>query len=320
MITDTIPPSIKSHRYGGVLGRIWEEVHRQDGIVTIVFCGKRGKGKTLAMIDWAMRLDRTSEDIARFRPENIRYDPVDFFKDLTGDYPTGKVLCLDDAGLHMYKSDALSDLLKRISKILQNIRYKHPIILMSLPYFGQLMKDARDMSDLYIEMEKVDRDAKLSYGKLQSLKIAPFTGELYRMPVMQSDKVIHPRYHISYNHWDPKQFSFDKPPKEFIKAYEAIKTPAMNKINAEHLRVIKEKRDKAIGKPRPKKFSFPEAVKYCEDRLPKFLDKKKRINITKIMMEVDENGCQLFNQSLAKLIIRQLRWQPRLAVMRKAYK
>ena len=44
-MTEAIPKTIKEHRYAGILGSIWRAVNIQNGMATIVFCGKRGKGK-----------------------------------------------------------------------------------------------------------------------------------------------------------------------------------------------------------------------------------------------------------------------------------
>lgn len=271
-MTDGIPETIKNHQYGTILGRIWNEVHRNEGIVTIVFCGKRGKGKSFSMMEWARILDRSpSTDQTRFVPENVRLDAVEFFKDLTGKYPVGKVICLDDAGLHMYKSDALTDLLKRISKILQNIRYKHPIILLSLPHFGQLMKDARDMCDLYIEMQGINKEKKRALGNIQTLKISPFTSNLYRYTVLQSQTLTHPEFDIKYKRWYPDPYEFEAPPKDFLIEYEKIKEPAMDKINKEHLKAITNQRNAAISGKTPIKMRFADKLEYCKQHLKEIM-------------------------------------------------
>ncbi|KKN17191.1 hypothetical protein LCGC14_0968460, partial [marine sediment metagenome] len=132
-MTTPIPKTIKEHRYGELLGKIWRQVNTKNGIVTIVFCGKRGMGKSCSMAEWARILDRSGNDKCMFKPEDIKFDTVEFLEGLTGEFRRGKVHMLDDAGLHLYKSDALKDVLKKVSKVLQNIRYKNPIIMMSLP-------------------------------------------------------------------------------------------------------------------------------------------------------------------------------------------
>lgn len=298
----TIPKTIRQHKYSGLYGRIWQEVHRNEGIVTMIFCGKRGKGKSLSMMEVGRILDRGEDDVGRFKPEHVRLDPVDFFTDLTGKYPTGKVICLDDAGLHMYKSDALSDILKRVSKVLQNIRYKQPIILMSVPYFGQIMLDARSMTDIFIEMRKVDRKKKVAIGSMQTLKTSAFTGDLYRYNILQADIQTQPKFSLKIVHWKPTPYEFNKPPDDFIKAYNAIKNPTLDKINQAHLNAIKENRDDELGKTRAIIEQLPEAVEFVRKHINEVIDSEGIIVTAKIMMLKDENGNQKYGQDRARQI------------------
>ncbi len=306
-MTIAIPKTIKEHRYGEFLGKIWREVNVKNGIVTIVFCGKRGKGKTYSMSEWARILDRGINDKERFKPEDIKFDPVEFLTELTGDYPRGKVHMLDDAGLHLYKSDALKDILKKVSKVLQNIRYKNPIIMMSLPHFEQLMKDARTMTDIYIEMQGVDEERNLALGKIQHLKVSPFSGDLYRYNVLQSKKVISPEFGIPIIHWEKRPFLFNKPPAEFSNEYERIKKKLLNKLNKKLVNSIKKTTEKEIGDEDNSKMNFPQSVEYCKERIEKFISQKGKIDVTSILMETNEKGEQMFAIEKAKLISQVLR-------------
>ena len=301
-----IPKIIKEHRYGKLLGRIWLETHVYDGIVTIVFCGKRGNGKSLSMMELARIIDRDKEGNPRFKPEDVKLDPVEFFKSLTGEYPPGKVLCLDDAGLHMYKSDALSDFLKRISKILQNIRYKHPIIMMSLPHFGQLVKDARDMTDIYVEMRGVNRRRNLAYGTIQSITSSPVTGDLYRYTILQSVDNENPKFKMAIRHWVPKPYFFDKPNKEFVKAYQKIKKPTLDRINAQHLKAIKEQY-LDDGSSKRSSMNLRDGLEYCKQKVETLKGKNGDIEVGKIMLQSDAEGNPLFGYSRAIILARMLR-------------
>ena len=305
-MTLSIPKTIKQHRYGEFLGKIWREVNVKNGIVTIVFCGKRGMGKSYSMSEWARILDRNANDEGRFKPENIKFDPVDFLKELSGNYPRGKVHVLDDAGLHLYKSDALKDILKKVSKILQSIRYQNPIIMMSLPHFEQLMKDARTMTDIYIEMQGIDETRNLALGKIQHLKVSPFTGDLYRYNVLQANRVISPKFEIPIIHWEKKPFLFDKPPADFLKEYEKIKKRLLDKIIQEMISSIKRttRKEEEEGNS---KMDFPKSVEYCKERIEKYIGPKGKIDITSILMETNEQGEQMFAIERAKLIAQVLR-------------
>ena len=307
-MTIAIPKTIKEHRYGEFLGKIWREVNVKNGIVTIVFCGKRGTGKSYSMSEWARVLDRDLNDKERFKPEDIKFDPVEFLTELTGEYHRGKVHILDDAGLHLYKSDALKDVLKKVSKVLQNIRYQNPIIMMSLPHFEQLMKDARTMTDIYIEMQGIDEARNLALGKIQHLKVSPFSGDLYRYNVLQAKKVISPEFGIPIIHWEKRPFLFNKPPAEFANEYERIKKKLLNKLNRELVNSIKKTTKKEIGEEEDNsKMNFPQSVEYCKERIEKFISQKGKIDVTAILMETNEKGEQMFAIERAKLISQVLR-------------
>ena len=309
-MTTPIPKTIKEHRYGEFLGKIWSEVNTKNGIVTIVYCGKRGMGKSCSMAEWARILDRSGNDECRFKPEDIKFDPVEFLTGITGDYPKGKVHLLDDAGLHLYKSDALKDVLKKVSKVLQNIRYKNPIIMMSLPHFEQLMKDARTMTDIYIEMQGIDKTRNLALGKIQHLKVSPFTGDLYRYNVLQARKVVSPKFGIEIVHWEKRPFTFDKPSEDFLKEYEKIKKRLLDKLNRGLVNSIKRTTEKEIGENEDNsKMGFREKVEYCQERREKFVTINGKIDVASILMEQNEKGEQLFSMDTAKLIAQVLRKQ-----------
>lgn len=303
MVTNlTIPKSISKRRYGEFWGKIWSEVHDREGIVTIVFCGKRGKGKSRSMCQMARVLDCGPDGISRFKPDDVKFDVVDFLKSITGKYPIGKVHVLDDAGLHMYKSDALTNVLKKVSKVLQGIRYKHPIIMLSLPHFEQLVKDARGMSDIYVEMVKIDRREKIAYGKIQILRISPFDSFQYRTNLLQKDFEFNPNVGIMSEHWKENLYGFRMPDKEFDKQYEKRKNSELDKVNSELISSVEDEKAFEAGTNKPKKMPFSEAVAYVKERIDKVKDKKGVINTSKIMLLKDEEGRELFSASRARMI------------------
>ncbi len=306
-MTTSIPKTIKEHRYGDLLGKIWRQVNIKNGLFTMVFCGKRGMGKSYSMAEWARLLDRTADDKCRFKPEDIKFDTTEFLTKLTGKFPRGKVHMLDDAGLHLYKSDALKDVLKKVSKVLQNIRYQNPIIMMSLPHFEQLMKDARTMTDLYVEMQGIDEEKNLALGKIQSLNVNPFSGIIYRPNILQANKVILPKFGIEIVHWEKRPFFFDKPPDDFIKEYERIKKELLDKFNKKLINSIKKTTEKETGEEDNSKMNFPQSVEYCKERIEKFISQKGKIDVTSILMETNDKGEQMFAIERAKLIAQRLK-------------
>lgn len=302
MSDKTIPATIKNHRYGEIWGKIWNEVNIVDGIVTIVWCGKRGKGKSMSCFEAARLLDRGQDDVSRFKPTDIKFVPGEFLRGLTGKYPRGKVHVLDDAGLHLYKSDALKEILKNVSKVLQNIRYKHPIIMMNLPHFEQLMKDARTMTDIYIEMHKIDRKRKVALGSIQILKVSSFSGELYRYGISQKEEKINSELGITVEHWKPKAFMFDKPPKDFVKAYKLVEHKEKDAINQRIISKVDADQEAEYGARNASRFTFPQAVDYVKNRLDEVKGKNGKISVSKIMLLINEQGNTLFGENMAHRI------------------
>lgn len=300
-----IPELVSGYDYGEFWGKIWRDVHYRDGIITIVFCGKRGKGKSRSMCQIARILDCGPEGVSRFKPEDVCFDVESFLRKIKGKYPIGKVHVLDDAGLHMYKSDALTQMLKTVSKVLQGIRYKHPIIMLSLPHFKQLVLDARSMCDIYIQMDGIDRSIKKAIGKIQILSIAPFTSELYRINLKKRKVEFNPNSGINTIHWGVPSYEFSKPPKEFDAVYEKLKNSAMDEINDTLIENAISLKDNEIGKT--KKMPFSEAVAYVKDRIDEVKDKKGNINVSKIMLLKDEEGNDLFTACRARHIGSALR-------------
>jgi len=309
MATDVATPkNVINYKYGEFWGKLWREVHTKDGIVTLVFCGKRGRGKSRSMIQLARILDCGPDGVSRFKPEDVKFDVLEFLKGVTGKYPHGKVHVLDDAGLHMYKSDALTAMLKNVSKVLQGIRYKHPIIMLSLPHFKQLVLDARSMSDVYIEMVYVDRKkTKRAYGKIQILKVSPFTSDLYRNNLLKKQSLFNPVSEIRGEHWMPMLFEFQKPPKEFDKEYDRVKNRELDKINEQIIASVELGRDDELGVNKPKKMPFADAVEYAKKNMEKIKDRRGVINTSKIMLLKDEEGQQMFSSTRAIQIRAALR-------------
>jgi len=296
-----LPKTIKEHKYGKLWSSIWNEVHNKDSIASITFCGKRGKGKSMSMLAMADLLDRTHNDVPRFNMDRFCLDPKEFFMWLNAPrktMPRGTVICLDDAGLHLYKADFLVNMVKRINKTLQNIRYKNPIVMLSLPYFEMLVKDAREMSDVYIELTDRDKKAKENLGKVQKLSIAPFSGDLYRYTIVQEFKHTNRELNMPLTHYIPKEFRFGLPRKELIDAYKQKRNEFMDKFNVETIQVIEAEEKKPNGVRMDKN----EMINYLWDNREKFKEEEK-YNAAKVALDPKFSGGLMTAQRYIKILI-----------------
>lgn len=304
------PTTIKNHRYSGFLLKCWYTVNAGNNILTIVICGKRGSGKSWVMLLLAWLLDRNADDKSFFSVDKISFKASEFLQWLNApkkEWRNGSVICLDDAGLHLYNRDSLTNFIKIINKTLQNIRYKRPIVILTLPSFQMLDKHARDMTDIYIEIKGRDVQKGDNLCKVQELEVAPFDGNMIRYNIMGAQKNFHPILSIPIKTKIPIQYRMEAPPKWVVDKYEEKKRMYLDAYNAANIKALmrEEKRMQGIS-DKQQKMNFPTAVEYCKKRIDKYLGPKKTIDFAKIMMEVDKDDRQLFGFDQAKSIARVL--------------
>lgn len=305
------PQTIREHHYSELITNWWQAVNTRRGIVTITICGKRGSGKSWAMLYLGWLLDRDYKDNPRFSVDKVSFKASEFLEWLTKpkkEWRRGNVICLDDAGLHMYNRDSLTNFIKSINKTLQNVRYKHPIIILTLPSFGMLDKHARDMSDVYIEMVSRDEADRVNFCKIQELRLLPFTDKLMRKNIQKKSVTMHPYLNIPIIRREPVLYQIPAPSDELVDAYEEKKAEYLDAYNIQTVAFLKkeENRLKDAGRDKRQKMNFPDAVKYCRNRLDQYLEDGK-INVARIMLEEDDDGKQLFGKEQAGLICRVLK-------------
>lgn len=309
----TSPKTIRLHRYSDLLTKWWQTVNSEGGILTIVVCGARGKGKSWVMLLLAYLLDRTRDDDCRFSVDRVSFKASEFLEWLNSPdekWRAGSVICLDDAGLHLYNRDSLTNFIKIINKTLQNIRYKHPIVILTLPSFGMLDKHARDMTDIYIEVVERDKKRRENRCKIQEINLVPYYGIAMRRNITLMKKKIHPRLGVEIIHREAIQYRIEAPPKEIVDAYEKKKRIYLNAYNRANIAALKREEDKIKDASKKKvKLDFSESVDYCKVRLDSLMDinRQGKVSIAKIMLLKDKNDNQLFERSMAVAIMQGLK-------------
>lgn len=305
----TTPKQISQHRHGKLYGKWWQTVNSENGILTITICGKRGSGKSWIMLYLAWLLDRDIEGNSHFSIDKVSFKASEFLSWLTAekaDWRRGSVICLDDAGLHMYNRDSLTNFIKMINKTLQNIRYKHPIVILTLPSFQMLDKHARDMTDIYIEATGKRDDVKRdNFCKIQELTVNPYYGSLARYNITKRSMKIHSKLGVSLQGREPVHYRISAPPKEIIKVYEKKKAHYLDIYNRQNINALK-KTEETTTKGKPVKMNFKEQLDYCRKNIDKLKDLRGKVDTGKIMLQTDEDGNQLFNSLASRLIAKQL--------------
>jgi hypothetical protein len=296
-----------------LLGKWWQTVNSENGILSIAICGKRGSGKSWVMLLLAWLLDRKSNDISKFSIDKVSFKASEFLEWLNAPKKTwkkGSVICLDDAGLHMYNRDSLTNFIKIINKTLQNIRYKHPIVILTLPSFQMLDKHARDMTDIYIEVSgKRDKERKENLCKIQEMVVRPYDANILRYNIEGDNKRFHPMLKIKIKDKPIIHYRFETPPPYVVDLYEDKKTEYLDQYNAMNIKALKREEARQMGKgiDKRQKMSFLSAVNYCYERIEKYKDKKGKIGVASIMLETDLDGRQMFGKDQAQLIAQALR-------------
>ncbi len=305
----TSPARLRNHRNSSLLIKWWRTVNDDAGILTIVICGKRGSGKSFVMLTLANLLDRTADDKSYFSMDKISFKASEFLEWLGGDnkrWRRGAVICLDDAGLHMYNRDSLTGFIKKINKTLQNIRYKHPIVILTLPSFNMLDKHARDMTDIYIEVgNDRDEENRENFCKIQELNLYPYYGTLGRQNITAPTERMHPTLKIKIKEKSAVRYRIEAPPRAIIKEYETKKGVYLDKFNKQSVEDLKKEEAKMAGEGK-KKTTFNEKVKFCREYFKEQIESGDKVGVDDLMSIDDDKGMQMFGISHAKAIITRL--------------
>jgi hypothetical protein len=305
---DELPQSIAEDYDPKIWGTCWYRANKDNKMVTVVFCGGRGAGKTYSLLKKADDLHRDKKDKKKFTINQLCFTAGQFKKRLRDDFDIGTVIALDDAGLALYNKDALTNIVKEIGKSLMTIRRKNPIILMSLPFFKMLEGHAKMFADMYVEI--VDRDETLNQNlaKIQLLKKDYYSGEIYRYTMLKYETRTHPKFGVKYKVPIPEFFRIGMPRHSLYGPYEEYKKKALDAWEDESLAIVERlerKRTLAIA-PMPK-VTFTEVLTYVREHLAEFQNPKThKVNAAKILEVYNGEDKPTIGMSMAELVARNL--------------
>ena len=225
------PKVIKNNKLGWFLSPIWNEIHNTEGYWSVVLCAKPNSGKSVLSLGLADVLDRGENGLPRFSLDRVYFSAGEFARGLAGKYPKGTVHILDDAGLNLFSREAMTRIVMDVAKILQSVRHKGPIIIVSLPYLKLLDKVARNLAECYIQPNYIDRANRRTRAGVRYLELIPTSGEtIHRKPT---------RLLSSSNNWlgyeirnvrEYHELWFDAPSKELISAYLVKKERCLDEL------------------------------------------------------------------------------------------
>lgn len=167
------PEGILQSKFPKILKKIYRIPRTNNGMQVIIFVGKPNSGKSYAALDMAMRLN------PGFSVNDIVFSAADFVKNLIETKKKGRVILLDDASLVLLKRDAMTKQVKELVKVMHSFRFKNCITILTLPDLKSLENVALSVSDILIEMIKINRKEKTSSAKLKYISSDAITGQVY---------------------------------------------------------------------------------------------------------------------------------------------
>ena len=227
---------------GDVLNSILQNrLIRNNKNCIIVTTGSTGSGKSYSNMRIA-ELWYQKRFKEPFPIENICFGVLNLFKRIRSkENPIrkGELIILEEAGTSVGALDFATKTAKIFSGVLQSFRSLNLCLMMNLPYFTMLSKQARELVHIQLETITIDQTEKKSYLKPYQLQTNTSTGKLYRhFPKVVIDRCRESIQFISYGlpskglseqyEEDKQNFVLDNIDKgiEDIEEIEAKKGPA----------------------------------------------------------------------------------------------
>jgi hypothetical protein len=248
-------------------------------------CGDRGAGKSSNLVRKGYDMQVDDDDNHTFTMENVCFTASQFKMALQKDFAPGTVICLDDAGLALFNRDALTRIVKEISKSLMTIRHKNPIIIMSLPFFNMLEVSARMFADLYIEIVDRDYDTNENLVKVSYIKKDYWEGNIWRPTMMKHTNVMHAKFGVAFKTPAKEFYRIKKAPVALWHAYEKYKEQELGKWDKSSLEKVMFE-ETALTSPIKERNSMGNRIRRTiRSSIELFIGEDKRISWLLIMRQ-----------------------------------
>lgn len=230
---------------GEIINRIFHNrLVRNNKNCLVVTTGPTGSGKSYSNMRiaelWYEKRFNTS-----FPIENICFGVLDLLKRIRSkELPVrkGELFILEESGTSIGALDFQSKTSKIFSYVLQSFRSMNLCLLMNLPYFTMLNKQARELVHIQLETLSIDANEKILYLKPFLLQTNATSGKLYRH---------FPRVVINSSMECIEYISYGLPSKELTDAYEEAKQDFVLQTIDDGIKVIEELEAKKIAVDRP---------------------------------------------------------------------
>lgn len=166
----------KSRFVGHIVSRI---KNGKDAYIIIV--GERRSGKTIASIGLAYTISK--ELGQEFDPDKQNFFTVETFMAAVNkdNFLDGKVVCLQEAGVALYRRDWFKQAVKSFNSILQTIGFRKMVLIMTLPSVELMDKHAMGMANFIIRTIGIQEPDRVQ-AKLHTVKNYPVDGRKTHTP------------------------------------------------------------------------------------------------------------------------------------------
>lgn len=205
-----------------ILKKMYRIPHHNNGMIIIVIIGRPNSGKSYAGLWMCRILDKN------FSVENIVFSAGQFIKNIIDSKGKGNAIMFDDAGIALFRRDAMTKEVKEMAKVFQSYRFKNCITVVTLPNLKDLENVVVSVSDALINMKRIDRNEKKSKGVVKWISVNAETGKVYKKFTSKTIYSELANGMLIKRKMKEKYMFFGYPDKALIKSYESKKQKYLN--------------------------------------------------------------------------------------------
>jgi len=175
----------------------------------IFVVGETGSGKSYSALRLAEDLD------PNFTTDRITFSAKNFIRLVREDMPPGSVIMFDEGGVDIGNREFMTKKNRGLSKLLQTVRYKNHIIIVTVPDMKFIDTHARKLAHLIIRTSSIIKSEEKVLCRVYTIKTSALKGDLYYP---------HPMLKVNGQILKLSRVKISKPSVRLTHAYEKIKT------------------------------------------------------------------------------------------------
>lgn len=187
-----------------------------------VICGQTGSGKSYWALKWA-EITQPLLNGSQFTAQQVCFKGSDLMRAInSGNYPPGSIFIWDEAGVGMSSRDFQSVVNKMLLYMMQTIRHRNYIFILTVPSFSFIDAGARKLIHSHGIMEGIDYRQNTSTCKLRMISTNEMTGKTYAKMLRVTRNGVKRKI---------ASLTLGIPSKELLKEYEKYKSAFTTELN-----------------------------------------------------------------------------------------